>query len=479
MRMKVLVAPAALLLVAATARRFQGADEPVRMSAIRFYQPGSATTTIEAVCEVRLSALLRGVAQVSRYRVEVAVLDSAGLELQRSDWTREVPASLAHARGATAVESFEFDAAPGRYSVRVRLVPSLGEAVERSLAVTAYGSAPRISDLLLANAVRQPSSDSEPMGQGEIRRAGLVLRTAPVPRLTPAVTSLSWYAEVYPRGGSGQGQMIAQVIGAGGRQIVATPARPVTFPASGGLTRGSIDLAGLPEGDYELRLRLALGDTTLVASAPFTMASVAALASADAGPAVATAAGPAAGAPDMWDDADEARLDSLAEPLVYIVESTSELSLYRTLTADGKRRFMREFWARRDPTPGTAANEYRDEFYRGVAYVNEAFRESGRGDIPGWNTDRGRIYLKNGRYDDRLPRPAASPRPFEVWKYTHGRARYYVFQDQTGIGHYTLIGTDDRREIGRPGWERLLGIDGTRDAYQFLGLDIRNIETNP
>jgi len=126
-------------------------------------------------------------------------------------------------------------------------------------------------------------------------------------------------------------------------------------------------------------------------------------------------------ASDLFEDAGEARLDSLAAPLVYLVDSERELALYRTLTADGKRRFLREFWARRDPTPGTARNEARDEFYRAVAYASEAFREGGRGDIPGWNTDRGRVYLRNGRYDDRLARPAASPRPFEVWKYTHGR----------------------------------------------------------
>jgi GWxTD domain-containing protein len=183
---------------------------------------------------------------------------------------------------------------------------------------------------------------------------------------------------------------------------------------------------------------------------------------------------------DLFSEADEARLDSLAQPLVFLVESQRELALYRTLTTEGKRRFLREFWARRDPTPGTPENEARTEFYRGVAYANEAFKESGRADVPGWNTDRGRIYLKNGRWDELDTKPAASPRPYEVWKYTRGRGRYYVFQDQTGIGHYTLIGTNDNREVGRSGWERLLGVDGAKDAYQFLGLDIRSIDnTNP
>jgi GWxTD domain-containing protein len=152
--------------------------------------------------------------------------------------------------------------------------------------------------------------------------------------------------------------------------------------------------------------------------------------------------------------------------------------LYRNLSVEGKRRFLREFWQRRDPTPATPDNPARDEFYRAVVYANEAFRESGRGEIPGWNTDRGRVYLRNGRPDETLRRPAASPRPVEAWKYTRDRMRYYVFQDETGLGNYRLLGTNDRREINTTAWERLIGGDAYREVYQFLGLDPRNLGTD-
>ena len=459
---------AALVLAAAPTGQ-QGGDEPLTVAAVRFYRPASATTTIEGVCEVRLPVLMPGAGQGGRYRFEVSVLDTAGLELQRSDWMRDVPA-VARTRGATVVESFSFSAAPGRYRVRLKVTPSSGPAVEQELTVNAFRIAPAMSDLLLATAVRQPASDSEPLAPGEIRRAGLVMRSAPAPRLTPTAATLIWYAELYPRtSGAATGQFHAAVLAADNHVVVRTPDRPVAVDASGGLTRGSLDLTGLPEGQYRFRMTLSLGDTTLVNEAPFMMSAL-------ASEAVATSDAEVAAGGDVFDQASEARLDSLFDPLIYLAQTPRDLSLYRDLSVEGKRRFLKQFWSQRDLTPATTDNPVRDEFYRGVTYVNTAFRESGAARTPGWNSDRGRIYLKNGRADETLDRPAASPRPFSVWKYTRDRGRWYVFMDQTGLGNYALIGTNDRREPNRQGWERILGADGTRETYQFLNLDLRLLQ---
>jgi len=461
------VAGAIAVLVAAAPGQ-QGGEEPLTVGAVRFYRLASATTTIEGVCEVRLPVLLRGAGQGARYRFEVSVLDTAGLELQKSDWMRDVPA-VARLRGATVVESFSFSAAPGRYRVRLKVTPSSGPAVERELAVDAFRAAPAMSDLLLATAVRQPASDSEPLGPGEIRRAGLIMRSAPAPRLTPTDAALIWYAELYPRtGGAATGQFHVEVLAPDDHVVVRTPDRPVSVDASGGLTRGQLDLTGLPEGPYRFRMTLRLGDTTLVNDAPFLMSSLATVVAAEPATDVAVAG-------DMFDSADEPKLDSLFDPLVYLAQTPRDLNLYRTLTVDGKRRFLKQFWAQRDPSP-SAGNAARDEFYRAVGYANTAFREGGAARTPGWNSDRGRIYLKYGRPDETLDRPAASPRPYAVWRYTRDRGRWYVFMDQTGLGNYALIGTNDRREPSRQGWQRILGADGTREAYQFLNLDLRELQ---
>ena len=462
------LAALAALGVALGAGTVQQQDEVLSVRAVRFFSPASATTTIEGLVEVRLTALLRGVGQTGRYGVEVAVLDSAGLVLQHQDWQREVPATLARAAGATMTESFAFGAAPGRYRVRIRLTPAGGTPVERLEDIPAFARAPAVSDLLLASSVRQPASDSEQGGPGEIRRAGLFFRSAPAPRLTPSESQLSWYAEIYPRAAA-TGQLNAAVVGPGNRVIIRSPAQPVNVGATGAATRGSIDLTGLPEGSYQLRLEIRLSDSTLSVEAPFVMAPLSAVQ-------VAATPGDAPLAlADLFEEADEARLDSLFSPLVFLAEPR-DVSVYRTLTVEGKRRFLREFWSRRDPTPATPDNQARDRFYRGVTVANERFREGGTAQIPGWNTDRGRIYLLYGQPDEILEKRAASPRPYEAWRYTRDRNRWYVFQDQTGVGHYVLIGTNDRREPSRQGWQRLLGADGTRDVYQFLNLDLRELQ---
>jgi len=449
----------------------QGGEEPLTVRAVRFYQPASGTTTIEGVCELRLSALGSAAvaAAVLRYRFEVAVLDSGGLELQRNGWSREAPASVASARGATAMESFGFAAAPGLYRVRVSVRPEGGSPSEREFEVRAFGSRPDISDLVLATGARRAASDTEAVAPGELRRAGLVLRTAPVPRLSPTDSALTYYAEIYPwEGAATAGELRVAVLGDGEREVVSTPARAIQVVARGAVTRGTLDLAGLPEGNYRLRLRVRLGDSTVAAEAPFRMGGL---------QVVALSTGPsAAPADDPFADATEERLDSLYAPLEFILDGRTEAGVFRGLSVEGKRRFLAQFWRRRDPTPEDGANPAMADFYRLVGYANDAFRQARAGGVAGWRTDRGRIYLRYGRPDEVLRRPVASPRPYEVWRYTRGRPYFYVFLDRNGLGDFALIGTNDRREPGQQDWFRYLGSDGAEDVRQFLGMQDFNID---
>src|SRR5258708_23531921 len=82
--------------------------------------------------------------------------------------------------------------------------------------------------------------------------------------------------------------------------------------------------------------------------------------------------------------------------VAYII-TDEERAAWKHLNTDEEREsFIEQFWLRRDPTPDTPENEYKEEYYRRIAYANEHFASG----IPGWKTDRGRIYIKFGPPDE-------------------------------------------------------------------------------
>ena len=188
------------------------------------------------------------------------------------------------------------------------------------------------------------------------------------------------------------------------------------------------------------------------------------------------AAGPAAHAQadspqprDRFEIATEAQLDSLYAPLVYFMHE-DEQGTYPSLSVNEKREFLRRFWARRDPSPGTVKNEAEQTFNARLMAVNRKFAEHGTTEVPGWRTDRGRIYLEYCPPDITLTRRGlGSTLPFTVWKYTQGnkRPRKYCFVDITGFGNYVLVYSNDPAEPSRSDWRQLVGDDAYFDALQF------------
>lgn len=85
----------------------------------------------------------------------------------------------------------------------------------------------------------------------------------------------------------------------------------------------------------------------------------------------------------------------LNEDVAYIITDEERATFRQLATDDERENFIEQFWLRRDPTPGTAENEFKEEMYRRIAYANQNFSES----VPGWQTDRGRIYIKYGPPD--------------------------------------------------------------------------------
>lgn len=148
----------------------------------------------------------------------------------------------------------------------------------------------------------------------------------------------------------------------------------------------------------------------------------------------------------------------LEQDVVWII-SDQETQAFKTLRNDEEREnFIENFWLRRNPNPDSPDNEYREQHYARIAYVNEHFA-AGK---PGWKTDRGHIYIAYGKPDSIDSHPSGgtydrpmsegggttSTFPFEEWHYRYlegiGDNIDLEFVDTCQCGDYHL--TIDRSE---------------------------------
>jgi GWxTD domain-containing protein len=142
------------------------------------------------------------------------------------------------------------------------------------------------------------------------------------------------------------------------------------------------------------------------------------------------------------------------------ISTDEEQAAFKALRRDEERRaFIAQFWLRRDPTPGTPENEFRNEYYRRIVLANERFGTAG---TPGWKTDRGRILVRFGQADEvethaqggtylRADGGRTSTFPFERWRYHAidgvGQNIILEFVDVGRNGDYRL--TFDPAEKGK------------------------------
>jgi GWxTD domain-containing protein len=148
----------------------------------------------------------------------------------------------------------------------------------------------------------------------------------------------------------------------------------------------------------------------------------------------------------------------LNEDVIYII-TPEERDAFKQLSNDEERdNFIEAFWQRRDPTPDTEENEYKEEHYRRIAYANEHFAAG----VPGWRTDRGRMYIVFGPPDEIEDHPSGgtyerpmeegggetSTFPFADWRYRYiegiGQEVIIEFVDTCMCGEYHM--TLDRSE---------------------------------
>ncbi|HEY4424921.1 MAG TPA: GWxTD domain-containing protein [Pyrinomonadaceae bacterium] len=152
--------------------------------------------------------------------------------------------------------------------------------------------------------------------------------------------------------------------------------------------------------------------------------------------------------------------DWLDKDVTYIITDEERKAFKKLATDDERERFIEEFWRRRDPDPDTDENEFKEEYYERIAYANEHFSSG----IPGWKTDRGRIWIMYGKPDERETHPmggsyerpsyegggSTTTYPFEIWFYRYlggvGSGVEIEFVDPTGSGEYRIARNPNEKD---------------------------------
>jgi GWxTD domain-containing protein len=212
------------------------------------------------------------------------------------------------------------------------------------------------------------------------------------------------------------------------------------------------DIAGWPVGEY--RLRMIAGDpaTQAADTSRLVVRIVPELGERSAGTISA-----------HFDPYDTLTLEQKVNLVHYLLTPDQEAVL-STLTPEGKENFLAQFWKDHDSDPSTRIIESRLAIIERYNFANRFF-SSDEKKTNGWRTDRGRIYMTYGPWDERVDMSAPEiGNPYVVWYYRSVReGAVFVFEDKQGFHDYTLVHSNMEGEIFNQEWKDRL----ETDIYRF------------
>jgi len=150
----------------------------------------------------------------------------------------------------------------------------------------------------------------------------------------------------------------------------------------------------------------------------------------------------------------------LNEDVIYIISPEERSAFLQLETNEEREQFIEQFWLRRSGNPDLPDNDFKEEHYRRIAYANEHFASG----IPGWKTDRGRIYIIWGKPDEIESHPtggtydrpieegggSTTTYPWERWRYRYLEGIQenveLEFVDPTSTGEYKLTSDPSEKD---------------------------------
>lgn len=132
----------------------------------------------------------------------------------------------------------------------------------------------------------------------------------------------------------------------------------------------------------------------------------------------------------------------------------SEYKLFKTLSLQGKTKFLLNFWQEKDTSPDTPENEFLERVMQRYIYANQHFSW---GNSEGYKTDKGRILIKYGNPDEiKTYASEADYAPYEIWDYTEDRSYIFIFGDINSNGNFVLLHSTKEDEVSNYNWKDYL-----------------------
>jgi GWxTD domain-containing protein len=391
------------------------------------------------------------------YGVQLTVRDEKGTTLKQEKWTGRCPQQ--NGAIAAALETFKFQVEPATYTVEVEVYPQSNPAQKRTrtLTVSGFAASPVLSDLILAQEVSYV--DSSNAGRWTLQRGQIGVRTSSQIVVQPDSPRVSYYVELYPGQAPLTGAVYAVIKRADGRELLRRKVQDLNGQSQPVPLAGRLALDGLPPGAYMLETQLQMQDHTILRAHPFTVAS----------PVVA-------GEParSWFHGLTDEQITEQFDPVVLWL-TKNEADLFTSLPANGKREFLARQFGPQGPTPNDGDESAIDAFVYRVEQVKLRFTpRSGRMlQEPAWKTDRGRIFMMHGEPTSQITRPSSeAAAPYDIWQYANRQNIAYLFVDETKLGHYRLVFTNDPNEKGVADWTRRVGPEAINDLSR-LGIRVR------
>lgn len=454
----------ASVLTLAAAAPAGAQDDAVSLTLLRTRGPGGATL-VDAVAEIIPARV--ATSNGCGYVVQITITRGDGGIVAEETWPRAVACPAPGDTTVRFVDTFSFGMTRALHTVEMAVMPG-GDPTRRIASRAAVEPLPagsRLSDLYLAREVAWDTTSRE----WPIRKGGLAIAAEALVDIPSDRPLLGYYLELYATAqNAGAGAVDAVIRREDGTRNLATfrlhqfdaltESRPVA---------GTISVAGLPEGEYELEVTLRVEGSPDVTREQFFRVR----------PSRQSAA-PVAQAPL---DAVQRYFAGLSaeelrrfDPVVLWMTSSTARESFTSMDTTGKRTFLAQFFSSAQVPGGTVDGEPLRVFLTRAAEVEREFGPRDEGGRPGWRTDRGRLWIRYGTPADRIrrPFPIADTRPYEIWYYDVGAGYVYLFVDEDGFGDYRLLYSTDPTEPTVPGWSARAGVGAVEELDTYYGIQL-------